>query len=294
MINDVLYVWARNANPSGLPEGHGCQLLWSDDPQYKLWNLGFTFSEFGYCGFINYGPNYARARNGGSHLFMVSTNHSDAYTSTDDMILTRVPASHDQIVDRRAYEFYSGSNAQEAWTADIGLRTSVFHNPGRCFRHRITYNDKIGRYVWLQVIDKGENRFMSGPNDGGRFGVYEAPEPWGPWKTMFFTENWDHPAGETAGFPTKWMIDSETMWWVSSAYDAFSVRKATLVRNIPPKPSPPRLLNSTSSPRPDSPLNRILGFRQCPTTRITQAKTAAGAGLLSEFERCYRVSLEIE
>jgi hypothetical protein len=63
----------------------------------------------------------------------------------------------------------------------------------------------------------------------GGFGVYEAPEPWGPWRTVYFTERWDVGPGESSSFPTKWMsADGRTVHLVFSGDDAFSVRKARL------------------------------------------------------------------
>ena len=60
----------------------------------------------------------------------------------------------------------------------------------------------------------------------GGFAVYDAPEPWGPWTTAFFTEGWDVGPGETASFPTKWMsADGRTAHLVFSGDDHFAVRR---------------------------------------------------------------------
>jgi hypothetical protein len=71
---------------------------------------------------------------------------------------------------------------------------------------------------------------FAGRNDvrfEGGFGVYDAPEPWGPWTTAYFTENWDVGPGETSSFPPKWMSDDgKTMWLVFSGGDYFSARQA--------------------------------------------------------------------
>ena len=66
----------------------------------------------------------------------------------------------------------------------------------------------------------------------GGLGVYDAPEPWGPWTAVYYTERWDTGPGETGCFPTKWMsADGRTVHLVFSGDDAFSVRKATLILN---------------------------------------------------------------
>jgi len=63
----------------------------------------------------------------------------------------------------------------------------------------------------------------------GGFGIYDAPEPWGPWTTAFYTEEWDVGPGESSSLPTKWMsADGRTMHLVFSGNDSFSVRQATV------------------------------------------------------------------
>ena len=63
----------------------------------------------------------------------------------------------------------------------------------------------------------------------GGFGIYDAPEPWGPWTTVYYTEEWDVGPGETSSLPTKWMgADGKTLHLVFSGDDSFSVRKLTL------------------------------------------------------------------
>ena len=78
---------------------------------------------------------------------------------------------------------------------------------------------------------KADTRFEGG------FGVYDAPEPWGPWTTAYFTEKWDVGPGDTASFPTRWMsADGKTLHLVFSWEDHFAVRKATLTAGAPEKP----------------------------------------------------------
>jgi hypothetical protein len=70
----------------------------------------------------------------------------------------------------------------------------------------------------------GDARFRGG------FGIYDAPEPWGPWTTVSYTEEWDVGPGESSSFPTKWMsTDGQTVHLVFSGDDCFSVRKAAFV-----------------------------------------------------------------
>ena len=108
------------------------------------------------------------------------------------------------------------------WTGDVAGRRSVFDHPGGCCRSAISYDAGLKRYLWCQTLP-GDARFRGG------FGVYDAPEPWGPWTTAYFAEDWDVGPGETSSLPTKWMSgDGKTLHLVFSGDDFFSVRKATL------------------------------------------------------------------
>jgi hypothetical protein len=217
MVAGRLYMWARNVNL----QGQQSQLGWSDD-HGKTWTWAdWKFDTFGYCTFLNYGQDYKGARD--DVVYMVSHDHPDAYETADRFVLTRVPK--DQIHQRGSYEFFNGSPEAPSWTMDIAKRGAVFTHPGRCRRSGITFNPGLGRYLWWQQnTDGGEDTRYA-----GGFGVFDAPQPWGPWTTVYYTQQWDVGPGETGCFPTKWMSpDGKTLHLVFSGDDAFSVRKATL------------------------------------------------------------------
>ncbi|MGH9338876.1 MAG: serine hydrolase [Acidobacteriota bacterium] len=227
MVEGVLYLWARNAGNS--------QLAWSRD-YGETWTWAdwkFTTS-FGAPTFLNFGKNYAGARD--DYVYIYSFDSDSAYVPADRMVLARVPSG--RITDRSAYEFFAGLNAsgEPAWSRDIEQRGAVFKHPGECYRSGITYNAPLGRYLWVQVLPGGDPEHRgprSGPRFEGGFGVYEAPELWGPWSTVYFTRQWDTGPGETSSFPTKWMSENGlTLHLVFSGEDHFSVRKATLVPQL--------------------------------------------------------------
>ena len=230
MVDGVLYLWVRNAGNS--------QLAWSAD-RGKTWawaDWKFTTS-FGCPTFLNFGQNYAGARDG--FVYVYSHDADSAYEPADRMVLARVPK--DRIRDRGAYEFFKGLDAQgrPRWTDEIAERGAVFDAPGRCYRSGITYNAGLKRYLWCQ-ISRGRKGGRRTRGSQGGFGVYDAPEPWGPWTTAFFTEKWDVGPGETASFPTKWMsADGKTLHLVFSGDDHFAVRTAT-VATPPPRDAAPR------------------------------------------------------
>ncbi len=214
MVGGTLYMAVRNAANSQIASSrdHGRSWTWS------TWT--FTTS-FGYPAFINFGKNHAGARDG--FVYLVSHDSDSAYKPADRMVLARVTKA--RLMDRDAYEVFKGPDAggRPLWSRDVAGRAAVFTHPGRCYRSGISYCAALKRYLWVQIIPGDDTRF------GGGFGVYDAPEPWGPWTTAYFTERWDVGPGETASFPTKWMSDDgRNLWLVFSGDDCFSVRKATL------------------------------------------------------------------
>ena len=222
MVEGVLSMWVRNAGNS--------QLAWSAD-RGRTWawaDWKFTQS-FGCPTFLNFGRNYAGARDG--YVYVYSHDADSAYEPADRMVLARVPRERLRV--RAEYEFFQGlgTGGEPQWTRDVAERAAVFTHPGKCYRSGVTYNPGLKRYLWCQVLPGNDPRFAGG------FGVYDAPEPWGPWTTAYYTDAWDVGPGETCSFPTKWMsADGRTVHLVFSGDDCFSVRRATLSAADPPPP----------------------------------------------------------
>ena len=213
MVRGVLYMLLRNTGNS--------QLAWSAD-RGKTWTWSdwkFTTS-FGYPTFLNFGKNYAGARD--KYVYVYSHNSNSAYIRADDMVLARVPV--DKISDRGAYEFFAEINGNAAnWTSRIDRRSSVFTHSEQCYRSSVSYHAATQRYLWCQTGLGDDTRFSGG------LAIYDAPEPWGPWTIAFQTDRWDVGPGETSCLPTKWMSDDgRTIHLVFSGDDSFSVRKGTV------------------------------------------------------------------
>jgi len=214
MVDGVLYLLVRNAGNAQLAwsADHGQTWSWSD------WNFN---ESFGCPTFLNFGRNYTGARD--PFVYVFSPDSPDAYQPADRFVLARVPGA--KITRHDDYEFFQHLDADgaPAWTKDIALRGGVFSSPGKCYRSSVTYDAALKRYLCCQTLPGGDARFAGG------FGIYDAPEPWGPWTTVFYTDNWDVGPGETSSFPTKWMsADGTTIHLVFSGDDTFAVRKADL------------------------------------------------------------------
>jgi hypothetical protein len=161
---------------------------------------------------------------GMAFAYIYSHDANSAYEPADRMVLARAPI--DGLRQCAAYEFFRGVDARgtPVWTKDIGARAAVFTCPRGCYRSAVTYNAGLRRYLWSQTLPGDDARFQGG------FGVYDAPEPWGPWTSVYVTERWDVGPGETSSFPTRWMSpDGRTLHLVFSGDDAFSVRRARVI-----------------------------------------------------------------
>jgi hypothetical protein len=224
-IGDVLYLWFGHADK----QGGAARLAWSED-RARTWTFAdWKFDEFGLMGFVNFGRGYGGARD--NFVYAYSHGGPRADTPADHFLLMRAPK--DRLTKRGAWEFFTGvdGSGQPRWTRDIARRSAVFRHHRACLRSAMTYNSGLRRYLWWQHIpqppghpDGGDTRFEGG------FGIYDAPEPWGPWTTAYFTTKWDVGPGEHADFPAKWMSgDGRTAWLVFSGDDAFSVRQARFI-----------------------------------------------------------------
>lgn len=204
MVGGVLYLWTRNTGNS--------QLAWSED-HGKTWQWGFKLEKsFGSPAFLNFGRNYAGARD--EYVYTYSQDGPSAYESDNGVVLARV--RKDRIRDRGAWEFYAGGQ----WSADMAQRTPVFSYPANCGRIDVVYDAGIKRYLMALAYDHA-----------GGWGLFDAPEPWGPWTTVLHRD-WD--IADTHGYrlPSKWIsADGLVLTLVFSGLkpnDAFCTRKLTL------------------------------------------------------------------
>ena len=214
---------ACSISGSGTPTtGRDAQLAWSRD-HAKTWTFAdWKFAEFGMMGFVNFGKDYAGARD----EFVYAYSHDDprADTPADRFILMRAPKDSSRSARHGSSSSKLDADGQPVWTRDIAAARRGFRKPRRLPALRDDLLRAAARYLWWQHLpqppgvtnDRGDTRFTGG------FAVYDAPEPWGPWTTAFFTERWDVGPGEHGDFPAKWMsADGMTLHLVFSGEDAF-------------------------------------------------------------------------
>jgi len=229
MVDGTLYMFVRNYKPDGSADFTNSRLAWSTNRGVNWTWAGWHFSQtFGCPEFIQFGKDYQGARDG--YVYIVSQANDDAYAYSPDIVMARVEKG--RVKDRGSYEFFAGLNTDGSpiWSGDIKNRKPIFTDANGTQRIAMTYNAAVRRYILTTShLPPGKKTTHT-----AALGIFDAPEPWGPWMTVYYDHDWSKGARTYHHkFPTKWMSsDGKTMWLLFSGLDggyySFCLRKATL------------------------------------------------------------------
>jgi hypothetical protein len=183
----------------------------------KTWYVGrFEFgSPLDALSPIQFGRDYA---DGPAYVYLYFLLHGYRDNENELLGLVRVPA--DDIERRSAYEFFMGANGKEAlWSRKPADRKAVFINSNGDMGFGIAamYHPSLDRYF-----------ISTRHNERGGWGLYESPNPWGPWRTAsYYDDCWkDCSTKFSFVFPHKWMdLDERRFWLVFSGhpeYDSYN------------------------------------------------------------------------
>ena len=234
----LLYTWVSSwfnessANfvhcaPNPHPAEH--RLAWSRDLgatwRLSAWKLEPPGGPLVWACFLNYGKDDSPARDRYVYQYWRIQG------KTGNTYLVRVPAAELQKDPSTSgvYEYYAAPGP--TWSAQASMAGPVFV-------------DSHGRGITHVVYDAGLRRFIASVQGRsvGETGLFDAPEPWGPWTTIAYYQNWGgYGARESLGidFPAKWISrDGTTLWAVFSGgrlgrnddlLDSFNLVKLTLL-----------------------------------------------------------------
>jgi hypothetical protein len=231
----TLYAWVRNLHPnSDGSDATGASLIWSvDHGSSWTWEPEWSFADqIGYPVWLNAGQDYNAAPDP-THVYFYSPDGASAYQTYPDILLGRVAT--DRITDPNAYEFFSGldQDGNPQWR-DFASHVPVFSNPAGSFRPGAVYDPFIHRYL-LSVTDN----YGSSQN---YLGVFDAPNPWGPWTTVTYRDGWggDPEHRFAPQIPSKWMSPDGLHFYLE--YSAlggpyqFNIQEVSL--SLVPMPAP--------------------------------------------------------
>ena len=204
--------------------------VWTESKVIRSTDLGQTWisgewdfqAPFANPAFLNFGRDYDQARD--KYVYSYARDLSDPTS----LILARVPVDH--VTKRDAYEFFAGNDAtgRPAWTADVGKRRAVFRNrSGIGWGVRVVHNPGLNRYLLSVFHGTAEH-------GDGSWGLFDAPEPWGPWTTVTYYTHWiDSTPKFGVEIPAKWIGNhGQTLWLVFSGtgvYDSFNLVQGQLL-----------------------------------------------------------------
>lgn len=215
-------------------------LAWSDDRgatwKQTAWMFPKGAGNFKPARFLNFGRDHSGVPEDLDGFVYIYGFRQAAQGAGNSTYLSRVPKT--TMKDRAAYEFFAGLDGGQAiWSSDVDAVKPVFSDPrGVTPTTGVVYHPVLKRFILTS--------FHTGP---GQLGVFDAPQPWGPWTTVAYYEDWGRMGaaghGLNCDFPQKWMSeDGRAMWCVFSVYgtgaqqgikahDKFNLVKVSLTVN---------------------------------------------------------------
>jgi hypothetical protein len=210
-VGGVLYMWVAT-QPN--PHLESCRLASSRDrgATWKLADWSFRFEDaLTIPTLLNFGRDYAGARDGYVYSYYIQpvwgpgratkTTHSFDVHKPGRVYLSRVPK--DSILNRSQYEFLAGfaDDGEPVWSSDLEQKRPVFADTnGVGWNLSVSYNPGLRRF--LLGTEHGESH-------AGKLGLFDAPEPWGPWSTLAYEESWGRGHIELStfywNFTQKWL-----------------------------------------------------------------------------------------
>jgi len=208
-------------------------LAWSTDSA-RSWQIAPWSSQSPLGSFIDRGRDSLSAQP--DHLYLY-------YQRTDDdrhLYLQRI--SSGQLITDPAnggkFEYFTGTTwllHTPRWSSDEKQAVPIFFDRNHVEGASAVYDAPLNRYLLTT------GHYASGNDDdssAGQVGIFEAPNPWGPWSTLGYYENWGNLQAETAGdylslrIPSKWIsADGKTVWAVFSglkSFDSFNLVRGSL------------------------------------------------------------------
>lgn len=202
-IGGALYLWrAPGSDTSNLDY----QRLFKSTDHGANWTdtgVEFTYAThgIGLFGFLQYGKDYQGARDGYVYIYAtVFKNYAWGTQSPGELVLLRAPRTG--LEDASQYQFYAGmaSPGTPRW-GTFAERVPVFTDPNGVVIASAIYDPGLGRYI-LTTCHSSWN--------SGNLGVFDAPEPWGPWTTAAYFTGWP-PGGEVER--STFYANIAPKWW---------------------------------------------------------------------------------
>lgn len=195
-IGGVLYCWFT---PLSDANGYASATLYKSTNHSQSWTA--TATQFvqaqgiGIPTICQFGQDYAGARDGYVYHYFLNLTDTGALgiQTGGEIVLARCLIS--DLETEANYEWYTGlSGGSPTWSTTVANRVPVFDDPnGVGWNLSVSYNPVLARYL---LCTEHTTSFT------GKIGIFDAPEPWGPWTTVLYQDAF--------GSPT---ITADTFFW---------------------------------------------------------------------------------
>ena len=231
-IDGKIYAWRIG---DGHPQHMAFSELYvSDDYCATWWFAGVRYTKEHFANergffaptFCNYGRNYEGSRDDYVYMYAPEVGVDEGWEVQIPGRMTLIRVDRSKIERPDSYEYFAGmaQRSQPTWSSDIEERQPAFEDRGRgLMRSSVSYNTGLGRYLLMsQQVSRWDIR-------NGHIGIYDAPEPWGPWTEVLCQNAWD--LGLQHGyknvfynFSNKWLSDDGrefVMIYTGPSHDQF-------------------------------------------------------------------------
>ncbi|MCK5395822.1 MAG: DUF4185 domain-containing protein [Gammaproteobacteria bacterium] len=205
-IDGVLYKWV---SPGSGIDGYKESRLYSSSDHAATWSaVNWAFDDVdGITNptFCQFGKDYAGARDEYVYIYanLIKDVSRLGVQRPGETVLMRVLKS--SLLDRAEYEFYAGLDKKQLplWSKRFSGYKPVFKDEnGVGWNLSVSYNAGLKRYM---LMTEHARSFE------GNFGMFDAPEPWGPWTTVHYGKFGDGFEMDTTtffyNFSSKWLSD---------------------------------------------------------------------------------------
>jgi hypothetical protein len=209
-VDGVLYMWVspgsdtNNYSEARIYESTDHGAHWSGADWAFTQSDGLILPTF-----LQFGRDYAGSRDDFVYVYANHLKRSDALAVQIPGEISLMRVHRSSIMDRDGYEFFTGIDGSglALWDPDMSARAAVFENPeGVGWNTSVIYNPGLGRY--FLITEHGETV-------SGRMGIFDAPEPWGPWTTVLYEDAFGSGAVESTTF----FYNFSPRWWSRGGLD---------------------------------------------------------------------------
>lgn len=180
-------LWLWRAGDASENSAYRFSELWrSTDRGATFRSVGWRFDSPGFFtpGFVQFGQGYAGARDGYVYVY-APRNHTQVWDVQRPGEIVLLRAVHERMAERGAWEAITGFDAGVPRWGQVSAAIPIWRDASNgAMRTSISYNTGLKRYL---LTTQQVSRF----SPDGNIGIYEAPEPWGPWRTVLLANAWD-------------------------------------------------------------------------------------------------------